>query len=77
MNVTMTMDEYQDLLAEMRENEIKVSQLKEDWENMKRAFDEAKNTLDKENIPYSFLVTSSAHNKDVYIPYKFGKNFEF
>ena len=78
MNVTMTMEEYQDILDEIRKKEIKISQLKRDWENMRGAFNEAIDMLTKDqNISYTFCMTSSAYNPDVLIPYRFSTKLKF
>ena len=74
MNVTMTMEEYQDILDEIRKKEIEISQLKRDWENMREAFNEAK---DQNNVSYTFCMTRSAYNPDVLIPYHFSTKLKF
>lgn len=78
MNVTMTMEEYQDILDEIRKKEIKISQLKRDWENMRGAFNEAIDMLTKDqNISYTFCMTNSAYNPDILIPYHFSTKLKF
>ena len=78
MNVTMTIEEYQDILDEIRKKEIKISQLNRDWENMRRAFNEAIDMLAKDqNISYIFCMTNSAYNPDVLIPYHFSTKLKF
>ena len=78
MNVTMTMEEYQDILDEIRKKEIKISQLKRDWENMRGAFNEAIDMLPKDqNVSYTFCMTSSAYNPDILIPYHFSTMLKF
>ena len=74
MNVTMTIEEYQDILDEIRKKEIEISQLKRDWENMREAFNEAK---DQNNVSYTFCMTRSAYNPDVLIPYHFSTKLKF
>ena len=69
MTMTMTMEEYQDILDEIRKKEIEISQLKRDWENMRGAFNEAIDMLAKDqNISYTFCMTNSADNPKVLIP---------
>lgn len=79
MNVTMTIEEYQDILDEIRKKEIKISQLKRDWENMRDAFNEAIDMLakDQKNISYTFCMTNSVYNPDVLIPYHFSTKLKF
>ena len=77
MNVTMTMEEYQDILDEIRNKEIKISQLKRDWENMRGAFNEAIELAKDQNISYTFCMTNSAYNPDVLIPYHFSTKLKF
>ena len=74
MTITMTMEEYQDILDEIRKKEIEIYQLKRDWENMREAFNEAK---DQNNVSYSFCMTRSAYNPDVLIPYHFSTKLKF
>ena len=78
MTITMTMEEYQDILDEIHKKEIEISQLKRDWENMRGAFNEAiKLAKDQNNVSYTFCMTSSAYNPDVLIPYHFSTKLKF
>ena len=66
MTMTMTMEEYQDILDEIRKKEIEISQLKRDWEKMRGALNEAIDMLAKDqNISYTFCMTNSAYNPGI------------